>query len=87
MRVTQCFRTGPMAFARAAVRGGRWPSCRRLRSGVGVLEHGLTVFVLRSLPEPNGPVAISGCLSSSLPPSIAPGRFATFSYSSACDGH
>jgi hypothetical protein len=44
--------------------------------------HCCKVFSLRSLPAPQGPAAIPGCLSSSLPPSIASGRFATFFFSS-----
>ncbi len=36
------------------------------------------VFLLRSLLAPFGLVASSGCLSSSLPPSFASGRSATF---------
>lgn len=43
---------------------------------------GRQFFLLRSLPAPSGPAAAPGCLSSSLPPSIAPGRFATFFFSS-----
>ena len=39
------------------------------------------VFLLRSLLAPSGPVASSGCLSSSLPPSFASGRSATTFYS------
>jgi hypothetical protein len=41
-----------------------------------------TVFALRSLPAPQGPVEIPRRFSSSsLPPSFVSGRFAGFSYS------
>ena len=38
----------------------------------------LSFLLLRSLPAPCGPDEILGRFSSSLPPSFAPGRFATF---------
>jgi hypothetical protein len=47
------------------------------------VDCGLKICLLRSLPAPHGPVVLSGCLSSSLPPSITSGRFATFFYLSA----
>jgi hypothetical protein len=42
-----------------------------------------TRFSLRSLPAPYGLVASPGCLSSSLPPFFASGRFATFFFPGA----